>query len=64
MKTAEGVAVADRDLILFTAFSVVLVTLALQGLTLNPMIRRLSLHDDGLVEREPRPTTDSAGRAP
>jgi monovalent cation/hydrogen antiporter len=41
-----------RDLILFTAFSVVLVTLVLQGMTVRPLMRALDLHDDGSVERE------------
>jgi CPA1 family monovalent cation:H+ antiporter len=44
----------QRDLILFTAFAVVLVTLVVQGLTLNPVIRWLALHDDELVDREIR----------
>jgi len=43
-----------RDLILFTAFAVVLGTLVVQGVTLRPMIARLQLHDDGSVEREVR----------
>jgi CPA1 family monovalent cation:H+ antiporter len=41
-----------RDLILFTAFCVVLGTLVLQGLTVRPLMRILALHDDGSVERE------------
>src|SRR6185295_2724824 len=41
-----------RDLILFTAFSVVLVTLVVQGMTVRPLMRALDLHDDGTVERE------------
>lgn len=41
-----------RDLILFTAFAVVLVTLVLQGLTLRPLMLRLRLYDDGVVEHE------------
>jgi CPA1 family monovalent cation:H+ antiporter len=41
-----------RDLILVTAFGVVLGTLVLQGLTLRPLILRLGLEDDGAVERE------------
>jgi CPA1 family monovalent cation:H+ antiporter len=44
----------ERDLILFTAFSVVLVTLVLQGMTLRPLIARLQLSDDGAVDREVR----------
>jgi Na+/H+ antiporter len=43
-----------RDLILFTAFSVVLGTLVLQGVTLRPLLGRLRLDDDGAVEREVR----------
>jgi monovalent cation/hydrogen antiporter len=43
-----------RDLILFTAFSVVLGTLVLQGLTLRPLMARLRLDDEGEVEREVR----------
>ena len=41
-----------RDLILFTAFSVVLGTLVLQGVTLRPLMNALHLEDDGSVERE------------
>lgn len=41
-----------RDLILLTAFGVVLGTLVLQGLTLRPLLLRLRLADDGMVERE------------
>jgi CPA1 family monovalent cation:H+ antiporter len=43
-----------RDLILFTAFSVVLVTLVVQGVTLRPLLGRLQIQDDGAVEREVR----------
>jgi monovalent cation/hydrogen antiporter len=42
----------QRDLVLFTAFSVVLITLVVQGATLNPLLRALKLEDDGTVERE------------
>jgi len=41
-----------RDLILVTAFGVVLGTLVLQGLTLRPLLLRLGLEDDGSVDRE------------
>ena len=41
-----------RDLILFTAFAVVLGTLVVQGLTLRPILTRLRLDDDGAVDRE------------
>src|SRR3954451_3324638 len=43
-----------RDLILVTAFSVVLGTLVIQGLTLRPLLLWLRLEDDGAVEREVR----------
>jgi Na+/H+ antiporter len=41
-----------RDLIVFSAYCVVLCTLVLQGGTLRLLMRRLGLHDDGTVERE------------
>ncbi len=41
-----------RDLIVLTAFSVVLGTLVIQGLTLKPLLRALKLHDDDPVGRE------------
>lgn len=41
-----------RDLILFTAFAVVLGTLVIQGMTLRPMMKALRIRDDGSVERE------------
>jgi monovalent cation/hydrogen antiporter len=43
-----------RDLILVTSFGVVLGTLVLQGLTLRPLLLRLRLKDDGMVDREVR----------
>lgn len=53
---AAGLALPEgfpfRDLILLTAFSVVLVTLVAQGLTLRWLLDRLRLEDDGSVERE------------
>jgi len=41
-----------RDLIVFTAFSIVFGTLALQGLTLGPLLRALDLRDDDPVGHE------------
>src|SRR5213075_121008 len=41
-----------RDLIVLTAFSVVLGTLVIQGLTLKPFMRALALHDDDPVGSE------------
>jgi len=52
-----------RDLILVTAFGVVLGTLVLQGLTLRPLLLRLRLEDDGSVEREVRLARVEALRA-
>src|SRR5205085_678772 len=41
-----------RNLIVLTAFAVVLGTLVIQGLTLQPLLRALDLHDDDPVSRE------------
>ena len=41
-----------RDLIVLTAFSAVLGTLVIQGLTLRPLLRAVDLHDDDQVARE------------
>ncbi len=41
-----------RDLIVLTAFSVVLGTLVIQGLTLKPLLRALGLKDDDPIGRE------------
>jgi monovalent cation/hydrogen antiporter len=41
-----------RDLILFAAFAVTFGTLTIQGLTLGPLILRLKLAPDNLIERE------------
>jgi CPA1 family monovalent cation:H+ antiporter len=43
---------AGRELVIFLAFSVILVTLIGQGLTLPALIRRLGVRDDGTVEHE------------
>jgi monovalent cation/hydrogen antiporter len=47
-----GPAFPHRDLVLFTAFAVVLVTLVVQGLTLRPLMNALHLEADRTVERE------------
>jgi len=52
-----------RDLIVLTAFSVVLGTLVIQGLTLKPLLRLLDLHDDDPVGRELRAAREGARRA-
>ena len=52
-----------RDLIVLTAFCVVLGTLAIQGLTLKPLLRALDLHDDDPVGRELTAARERALRA-
>ncbi|HET8623674.1 MAG TPA: cation:proton antiporter [Gemmatimonadales bacterium] len=52
-----------RDLVLFTAFCVVLGTLVLQGMTLQPLMRALAPEDDGSVEREVHLARTEAARA-
>jgi Na+/H+ antiporter len=54
LQTDAGATFPDRELIIFLAFGVILVTLVGQGLTLGPLIGRLGLQDDGLEEREER----------
>lgn len=49
-----------RDLILLTAFFVVLGTLVLQGLTLKPLIRALDLNDDDPIGHELRAARERA----
>ena len=51
---ALPVSFPHRDLIFFTSFAVVLVTLVVQGLTLRPLIAWLGVEDDHSVEREVR----------
>jgi len=50
-RVGEG-AFPFRDLIVLTAFAVVIGTLVVQGLTLRPLIRALDLHDDDPVGQE------------
>ena len=52
-----------RDLILLTAFAVVLGTLVIQGLTLKPLIRWLGLTDDDPVGHEVKLARTQAYRA-
>ena len=58
-----GGAFPQRDFIVFTAFSVVLGTLVIQGLTVPPLMRALALEDDGSVEREVRLARAEVARA-
>jgi len=60
--TADGGAFPDRDLILFVAFAVVLVTLVGQGLTLPALIRRLGLGVAGRREQRAERAQELAAR--
>jgi CPA1 family monovalent cation:H+ antiporter len=48
----SGAAFPERDLIIFLTYAVLFATLVGQGLTLEPLIRRLGVEDDGSEERE------------
>jgi monovalent cation/hydrogen antiporter len=52
LPAAAGAEFPFRDLIVLTAFCVVLGTLLVQGLTLKPLLERLNVHDDDMVGRE------------
>jgi CPA1 family monovalent cation:H+ antiporter len=52
-----------RDLIVLTAFTVVLGTLTIQGLTLKPLLRVLKFHDDDPVGHELSAARETALRA-
>lgn len=52
-----------RDLILFCAFAVVLITLVVQGMTLRPLMAWVGLKDDGSVDREVRLARVETARA-
>src|SRR4030095_5720669 len=52
-----------RDYILFIAFSVILVTLVLQGLTLPVLIRKLQIPGDGETDEEERLARLEANKA-
>ena len=52
-----------RDLIVLSAFSVVLGTLVIQGLTLKPLLRMLRMEDDDPVGQEVRSARAAALRA-
>jgi monovalent cation/hydrogen antiporter len=51
LETDAGAPFPQRDLLIFLTFAVILVTLVLQGLTLEPIIRLLGVHDDGADEQ-------------
>lgn len=52
-----------RELIVLTAFFVVLGTLVIQGLTLKPLLRAVTLNDDDTIERELRAGRERALQA-
>jgi CPA1 family monovalent cation:H+ antiporter len=52
LRTDAGEPFPERDLIIFLAFAVILVTLVGQGLTLGPLINRLGIEDDGQEGQE------------
>jgi CPA1 family monovalent cation:H+ antiporter len=58
-----GSAFPHRDFILFTAFSVVLGTLVVQGMTVGPLMKLVALRDDGSVDREVRLARAETARA-
>lgn len=53
----------QRDLLVLTAFAVVLATLVVQGLTLAPLVRLLGLDGEGGVEAELAPARAELARA-
>ena len=62
-EAAAGTNFPHRDLVIVAAFSVVLGTLVIQGLTLGPLMRWLNLSDDGRFEREREFARQQATRA-
>jgi Na+/H+ antiporter len=52
LETDAGAPFPQRDLLIFLAFAVILVTLVGQGLTLGPLIHRLGIRDDGAEQEE------------
>ena len=63
LETDAGGAFPERDLVVFLAFSVIVVTLVGQGLTLPWVIDRLDVEDDGAGEREENEARALAARA-
>jgi len=63
LATAAGVPFPARDLIIFVTFSVILVTLVLQGFTFAGSIRLLGLHGDGEESKEEAQARRTAAEA-
>ncbi|HSS71512.1 MAG TPA: Na+/H+ antiporter [Casimicrobiaceae bacterium] len=63
LATASGAPFPGRELIIFLAASVILITLTIHGLTLPLAIRWLEVRGDGMVEREERAARLAAAQA-
>jgi monovalent cation/hydrogen antiporter len=63
LATSSGAPFPGRELIIFLAASVILVTLIVHGLTLPLAIRWLDVRGDGMVEREERAARLAAAQA-
>ena len=63
VSTAAGVPFPGRETVVAVGLGVVLVTLVLQGLTLRPLIKKLTLPHDDSVEAEERHARLEAARA-
>ncbi|MEA2423325.1 MAG: monovalent cation/hydrogen antiporter [Thermoleophilaceae bacterium] len=63
LTTGAGRPFPERDLIVFLTFSVILVTLLVQGLSLPPLIRWLDVHDDAEVRQEAKARLKAAKAA-
>jgi monovalent cation/hydrogen antiporter len=63
LSTADGAPFPGRNEIIFLSFSVILVTLVFQGLTLPFLVRVLGIGDDGESHREERIARQKANQA-
>jgi len=63
LATASGAPFPFREDIILLTFSVIIVTLVLQGLTLAPLLRRLGLRDDSALADEELRARDAAVEA-
>ena len=63
LTTASGAPFPFREDIILLTFSVIIVTLVLQGLTLAPLLRRLGLRDDSALADEELRARDAAVEA-
>jgi Na+/H+ antiporter len=63
LTTEAGAPLPGRQLVIFLAFTVILVTLVGQGLTLGPLIRALNVTDEGAMEHEELHARSAATKA-